>query len=244
MFSIKSFLRNLIYIVTYFFHRNNKSKVVYYHDVTTDYTFEGNSPEIIKAHIKKFKELGYEFVTEITKPTGQIMVCFDDGWSGLYKYQNLFLDEGIYPTVFVAVSLIGSENHLTKEQLDEMVSKGFRLGAHSWSHVDLAVLSEEELIHELIDSKKELEQMFHMPFDYICFPMGRFSELVYRKCKEAGYSLFFSSLDGGYYDYYDKNLICRNYLQFVSPCVLKYYIKGFAPILFKRSCRQQYVNNA
>lgn len=238
---IKNFLRIILVVLSYILHRNNKSKVIYYHDVDFKYTDMGNSRNCIIDHLKILKSLKYEFVSEITKPEGQIMVCFDDGWRGIHDNQDIFINEGVFPTIFIAVDLIGKEGYLTIDQIKELVSKGFKLGVHTSTHVDLTELTDVELDHEVKDSKIKLKQMFSMEFDTICFPMGRFSKKVYLKCLNAGYRLMYASIDGGFYDYYDKKIICRNYLQFIPPFLLKYYIMGQSNILFRRAVKQHYV---
>lgn len=238
---IKNLLRAILIIFSYIINKNKKSTVIYYHDVDFKYTDMGNSRNCIIEHLKVLKSLNYEFVSEIIKPEGQIMVCFDDGWKGIYDNQDIFINESVFPTIFIAVDLIGTDGYLTENQIKELVSKGFNLGVHTWSHVDLTELSDEELEHQLIDSKKKLQEMFSMDFDTICFPMGRFSRKVYLKCIDAGYRLMYASFEGSFYDYYDKKLICRNYLQFISPRLLKFYVKGHSRLLFRRAVKQQYV---
>ena len=237
---IKDLLRTLVVLISYFLHRNKKSKVVYYHDVSLNYTDMGNSRQCIVDHIKVLKSLGYEFVPEINKKDGQVMVCFDDGWSGIFYNQDIFINEGIFPTIFIAVDLIGKDGYLTVDQIKQLINNGFRFGVHTWSHVDLTNLTDNELDHEIKDSKVKLEEMFSIQFDTICFPMGRFSKKVYLKCIESGYRLMYASFDGGFYDYYDNKLIARNYLQFISTSLIKFYIRGYSNFLFRRAIKQHY----
>ena len=42
------------------------------------------SADLLKEHIKIIRESGYEIVSEITKPNGQIEISFDDGFLGLF----------------------------------------------------------------------------------------------------------------------------------------------------------------
>ena len=41
--------------------------------------------EVFKNHIQIILENGYEIVAEITKPIGQIEICFDDAFLGLFE---------------------------------------------------------------------------------------------------------------------------------------------------------------
>lgn len=239
---IKEFIKYIIIILSYLIRRDNKSKVIYYHDIGFDYTTDGTDADLIKKQIRKLKKCGYTFVSHITEPENQLMVCFDDGWRGLYEHKELFINEGIYPTIFIAVELIGKDGYMSKDQLQELAGLGFRLQSHTYSHQDLGVMNRQELIHELKDSREKLQEMFNLPFDEICFPMGRFSNLTLEESKNAGYTLMFTSLEGGYYDNIDSHLTYRYFLQSMPACMSKYYVRGFSKILYNRAYHQHFVN--
>jgi peptidoglycan/xylan/chitin deacetylase (PgdA/CDA1 family) len=240
---LKNLIKYIIILVSFCFRKNKKSKVVYYHDVTTKYTVDGTPAELIKKHISILKKCGYSFVPTITEKEMQLMLCFDDGWEGLYEHRQLFLDEGIYPTIFIAVELIGKEGYMTKEQLEELVKLGFRLQAHTYSHQDLGVMKDEELKHELYDAKIALEKMFNQPFDEICFPMGRYSDATLKIALESGYKLMYSSLEGGFFDSIDKHFTYRYFLQSIPAWLVKYYVMGFSKVLYNRAYSQHYVKS-
>ena len=61
------------------FYFKKRSKVIFYHDIHSDkkYTEMSTPIEVFKNHIQIILENGYEIVAEITKPIGQIEICFD-----------------------------------------------------------------------------------------------------------------------------------------------------------------------
>ena len=72
----------------------------------------GTPVETFKKHIDVIKESGFSIEEDITEPNNQIMICFDDGWAGLYEYKELFISQKIFPTIFLAVDLIGKNGYM------------------------------------------------------------------------------------------------------------------------------------
>lgn len=235
---MKSLLKQLIFILAYIFHRNKDSKVVYYHDIGKKNTEMGTDFELLRKHIDIIRQSRYEIVPTIDRPKGQVMICFDDGWSGIYDYKDFFVQQNIMPTIFIAVSLIGEKGYLTKEQIKELESLGFMFEGHTWSHKSLTLFNDEELEHELRDSKEVLGETFGHPFYSICYPQGRFSMHIHDLCEKYGYKRQFSSLHGGYYDLEDKGLICRICAQFASPREFKWMLNSTSSFFRKRLIKQ------
>ena len=145
------------------------------------------------------------------------MICFDDGFRGIYDTRQFFVEQGLRPTVFLAISLIGQPNYLNREEILELQNLGFIFQCHAWSHSDLTEFSKDELKRELYDSKQQLEELLVKAVDEICFPIGYFSQLVLNECKRYGYNTLYSSIPGNYFDkLYTDGLRTRNLLQFAD----------------------------
>lgn len=201
----------------------------------------GTDLETIKRHLAMVKRYGYQIVNDITKREGQVMVCFDDGWAGLYEAKDFFVENKVYPTVFVAVDLIGKPGYLSLQQIRELQSEGFLFEGHTWSHKDLTTFDDEALRHEIIDSKEELSRLLGKNIDALCFPRGRFSDKVYQLSVEAGYKKLYSSITGGYYDLLkSKNLICRNLVQSVTDWEFRYILNATSRFFIRRTIKQHY----
>ena len=182
---MKGIIKEAIYFGAYIYHRNNDSKVVYYHDVSTNYTTMGTNLDLMKTHFEIVRQSGYTIVPNITKRQNQVMVCFDDGWAGIYDNKDFFIDHNIVPTIFIAVDLIGADGYMTVGQIRELQALGFQFECHTWSHQSLTLFDDDILKHELKDSKKELERLFGHPFTAICYPQGRFSMHIHNLCEHA-----------------------------------------------------------
>ena len=241
---MRFFLRRIVFLLGCVLHHNHDSKVIYYHDVSKKYTEMGTDYGLMLKHIDIVRKLGYHIVPEISARKRQVMFCFDDGWAGIYDYKDEFVRMGIFPTIFIAVDLIGREGYLTEPQIKDLYSARFRFGAHTWSHRDLTSLTEVGGVeHELLDSKAELEKTFSHPFEAICFPMGRFSDMVVEKSSEYGYRQLFTSLPGGFYDLARKNLITRNCAQNVSPAEFRWMLNGTSLLFRRKLVRQHFEKN-
>lgn len=233
-------LRKLILFLGFLFQHNHKSKVIYYHDVSKRFTDMGTDFSLMQKHFDVIRQCGFKIVPSITEFKHQVMICFDDGWAGIYDYKDELIRQQIFPTIFIAVDLIGKDGYLTERQIRELASMGFRFQAHTWSHQDLTTFDEKGLEHELKDSKRWLEEMFNHSFEAICFPMGRFSSSVKSKSLEFGYTDLYTSLPGGYFDMKGDKLICRNCAQNSSPNELKWMLNGISWIFKRKLYRQHY----
>lgn len=239
---MKHLLKFIILYLSYLFRRDRKSKVIYYHDLGTAYTDMGTDLSLFFEHLSIISKAGFEIVDKITQLSNQIMICFDDGWKGIYDHKDVFVGKGIHPTVFIAVDLIGKDGYLSKSQIEELYSLGFDFQCHSWSHKDLTSFSESELRHELLDSKLCLERLFGHSFDSICYPQGRFSAKVYNMCLEIEYKYQYSSICGGYYDLFEKKIVCRNCVQYSSPTEFKMFIMSSSSLM-KRHFKSMHYSN-
>lgn len=237
---MKELLRLFIYFVSFLFNKDRKSKMIYYHDVGLKYTNMGTPLDLIKKHISIIRLSSFDIVDNITKPENEIMIAFDDGWKGLYDAKDYFVQENIFPTVFIAVNLIGKEGYLSVDQIKILMGLGFKFQAHSWSHFDLTTYSGKSLDHELVDSKRKLETLFGKEFNSLCFPQGKYSDMVVERAKSAGYSNLYSSVSGGYYDMIEKGIICRNLVQTASPTLFRLIIESSSKIVARRNIKQHY----
>lgn len=241
MIDYKTFLKRAILQEAYLLHRNRDSKIIYYHDVGLRHTDMGTEMTLIAQHFEMVRGLGFEFVEEITQNKNQIMVCFDDGWAGIYEAKDFFVQERVFPTIFIAVDLIGKPGYLTLTQILELQDLGFHFEGHTWSHEDLTTFDDKGLIHELRDSKEELSRLLNKEVKALCFPKGRFSDTVCKIALDSGYEKLYSSISGGYYDLIEsKRLICRNLVQTSDLWDFKRRILSTSRLLVGRDIQHHY----
>lgn len=206
---------------------DKRSKYIYYHDIHSDkrYTDMSTPAELFLQHIQIIKEEGFEIVSEITKPKGQIAIGFDDGFRGLYENFNLFIHNDIPVTLFIVVDYLNKHEYVSSPEIKKMLDSGLlTIGSHTLSHKDLILRPNNDIIDEIRASKNSLEAMFKVTINSICFPRGRFSDFVEKQCLRAGYTLLFSSIPGN--ACFLSHLQKRNLTQHASSKEFKSILNG------------------
>lgn len=227
--AISSLFKIAVIRIASLFYITKKSKVVFYHDIHSDkkYTDMSTPIELFKKHIKIIRESGYEIVNEITNTLGQIEICFDDAFLGLYDNIELIKEQNIPINLFVISSFLEKENHINTEQLIELNKlKQIAISSHTKSHKILNCISENETKQELQDSKFELENLIKQEVNSLCFPEGKFNSNVIEVAKNLGYTKLYSSLPGFYIDEFLPNVKRRSLVQFAGEKEFKAILKG------------------
>ena len=126
-----------------------------------------------------------------------VLITFDDGYTGNYKYAYpLLLKYGFKAWIFVIVNRINTKNHMTLAQLRELQENGMTIQSHTLSHRDLELLSKEEMKQELETSKILLETQIEQPVEFISYPQGSYNSTIFKMTKEAGYTGSFTAETG------------------------------------------------
>ncbi|HPM42755.1 MAG TPA: polysaccharide deacetylase family protein [Candidatus Omnitrophota bacterium] len=175
--------------------------VLMYHSIDTDdkLTKLSVSPKSFSRQMEFFSRNKYNVVSlsqvaeyiekKLKVPAKTVAITFDDGFENNYKYAFPVLKKYNIPaTIFIIVERVGSPGYLSWGEIKEMADSGLiSIGSHTMSHGFLTSLDENGLRHELGDSKKALEAVIGPGVKYLCYPMGRHSELVKKIAKESGY---------------------------------------------------------
>jgi len=142
-------------------------------------------------------------------PKDGIAITLDDGWQDNYTNGFPILRElGIKATIFIIPSCIGETStkaaatgegaraHLTREQILEMSRHGIEFGSHSLNHRLLHELSPGEVRTEVVEAKKQIEELTQRPCATFAYPAGFFSEDAKQIIKEAGHTAAFTTFYG------------------------------------------------
>lgn len=239
---MKQIIKSIIIHLYAFFKGNRDSKIIYYHDVHKDvqYTDMGTSLDLFKKHIEAIRKTGFEIVPKIKSQLNQIMICFDDGFKGIWDCREYFIQNKIFPTIFIAVDLIGKEGYLNIEEIRELQRIGFIFQSHTWSHKNLTKFTKEELNKELLGSKIELEKILGKSVTELCFPQGYFNDTVISVALESGYNTLYSSISGNYNTRIFPHTICRDLVQSYNDKLIIATIKGGCNIFQRRNITMHY----
>ncbi len=121
-------------------------------------------------------------------------VTFDDGHISHYDLALPALAKyGMHSTFFITTGWVESSNRVSQQQIREMREAGHQIGSHTCSHPFLPDCSDVQLRHELLDSRKKLEDILGATVTAISLPYGRWDHRVFRACCDAGYTQVYTS---------------------------------------------------
>ncbi|NOZ62479.1 MAG: polysaccharide deacetylase family protein [Calditrichaeota bacterium] len=152
-------------------------------------------------HKTGFQTISVNDIYSQTAKTGEkLVLTFDD--ADISVYENAFpimKKFGFVGTIFVITDFVGKPDtwdanpigkhslQMNWQQIRELVENGWSVGSHTVSHRDLTSLSENDLLRELMESKRILENEINANVSVISYPFGRFNCNVAKKTLEAGY---------------------------------------------------------
>ncbi len=163
-------------------------------------------------------EFLYYINNNLPFPANSILISFDDGYEGIYKYAAPELvKHNMHATFFIfkeGINLtLPGYPYVTDKQLRELAANPlFSIQSHTITHPDLNKNSKLEIQQELEDSKKFIEEFTGKQCRVIAYPYGHYNGNVLQAVKEAGYEAAFSVSDLGLMDYDAKYTIPRIYM--------------------------------
>jgi peptidoglycan/xylan/chitin deacetylase (PgdA/CDA1 family) len=131
-----------------------------------------------------------ELVTALERraPVGrQLAITFDDGYLDNFENAAPVLERFSLPATFFLVSrFIGTTivpwwdrvrgvTHpwMTWDQVTALHQRGFDIGAHTRTHLDLGTTTGHDASNEIVGSRRELEARVAAPVDLFAYPYGR-----------------------------------------------------------------------
>jgi peptidoglycan/xylan/chitin deacetylase (PgdA/CDA1 family) len=122
-------------------------------------------------------------------PEKPVVVSFDDGYRSQYVYARPELRKLGWPGVLSAISgRIGQPNaELSNAMVQNLVNDGWELDSHTIHHLDVSTLSGSQLQEEVGGSRRMLQQRFHQPVNFFCYPSGRYDDQAIQAVRDAGY---------------------------------------------------------
>lgn len=204
--------------------QDSKGKVIYYHDISKAYTYQGTPLNLFMKQMEILKESGFRVVPHLPNKDNEIMICFDDGWKGIWDNRQFFFDNKIFPTVFLIVDFIGKDGYLSLNEILELQSHGFRFQGHTYSHRNVTEATGEELNRELIYSRIELSRILNKTVNEFCFPRGEYSDMLVNIALSNGYDRVFICTPGNVSA--NTSIVKRNLVQDCQPSEFKAILKG------------------
>jgi peptidoglycan/xylan/chitin deacetylase (PgdA/CDA1 family) len=181
------------------------------------------SPDALRDQLRMLVDRGYSgatFSSAISQPRdGRVLaITFDDAYRSVARLALPIMTEyGLPGTVFAPTSYIGAESpmrwpgidkwHGTPHEaelvpcswpeLEQLVQAGWEVGSHTRTHQRLPELTDNELVTELSESRRECEEHLGIPCRSIAYPYGAVDRRVVDAVAAAGYS-FAAELPGSF----------------------------------------------
>lgn len=194
----------------------NELPVLCYHQIAPDQHDDMTlSPTYFRQHMNYLAAHGYQPITLEEarqflwgkkllrgKP---VLITFDDGYDGVYRYAFPELKKHKFPAVvFLVVGKIGAPKptpHLTLKQLKAMKSSGLiEFGSHTY---DLHTLIPERLaargifpdqvLNDLKKSRSELKRLLDADVTAFAWPYGHYDEQCLQLAARAGFTMQFNT---------------------------------------------------
>jgi peptidoglycan/xylan/chitin deacetylase (PgdA/CDA1 family) len=158
------------------------------------------SPQEFAAQMQALKDAGWHAVTldhvvsywRTGTPLGAgkpIVLSFDNGYQSQYTKALPVLQRlGWVANENIQLSgLPPSQGGLGKAEIRGLVAAGWELDTQGFSHADLIKLDAEQLHYEVAVARRTLQQRYHVPVNWFCYPSGHYDATVLAAVKAAGY---------------------------------------------------------
>ncbi|MCE7744734.1 MAG: polysaccharide deacetylase family protein [Candidatus Heimdallarchaeota archaeon] len=108
--------------------------------------------------------------------------------SNKFSYTNNIERDSLYTKYQKELKLEKLDNALSSAELKQLSkSKYIEIGAHTVTHPNLTLLSREEAISEIKESKEFLENLLKKEIQHFAYPYGYYNELILEITKSLGF---------------------------------------------------------
>jgi peptidoglycan/xylan/chitin deacetylase (PgdA/CDA1 family) len=197
----------LIYAVFLLIQKKPSRIVIYYHSLKKKDVrqFEKQMAYVAdKFRVVKPSEVR---TARVKGRSALVAITFDDAFVSILENAIPVLKKhGFNAGIFVPAGSLGlspdwamsydcsdkNETVMSLEQIAELGKDGFEIFSHTISHPRLTQIDENRLRHELLESKKKLEEVIGREVLGISYPYGAHDARVCGAAKDAGYKLGFT----------------------------------------------------
>lgn len=177
-------------------------------------------------------------------PEKSVVLTFDDGYEDNFRNAFPLLQKyGFKATIYIvlnrfennwatdkdldkASSELNREKMLSNEQIKTMLESGLiEIGSHTLDHVNLPKLNKEEKEKQLIESKKQIEEIFDIKCDSFAYPFGFYDKNSVAIVENAAYTNATTTVNG----VFDKN----KYSNFEIPRIMVSGRQGLYAFILK-----------
>lgn len=106
-----------------------------------------------------------------------LTMSYDDGRKADERLVSIFNRNGIKGTFHINAGLLGTNDRLTGEEAVELY-QGHEVSAHTLTHPTIARCPKEMLVHEIMEDRKQLEQLVGYTVRGMSYPNGSYNRAI------------------------------------------------------------------
>jgi peptidoglycan/xylan/chitin deacetylase (PgdA/CDA1 family) len=117
-----------------------------------------------------------------------VCVTFDDGCeTDLIAATPVLREFGFNATFYVTAGFVGTPGYLSRDQVRDLDEQGFQIGCHSMTHAYLSDIAEPDLRREIVDAKRQIEEIVGHAIEHFSCPGGRYDQRTLQMARESGF---------------------------------------------------------
>ena len=171
--------------------------------------------EQFKAQMKTLSDSGYHTILPDqlydylaygkTLPSKPVMLTYDDTDEEQFSVAKPAMDKyGFKGVYFIMTISIGRPRYMTKEQIKQLSDEGHSISSHTWRHDrvdrylttphidrDTKKMVANDWDLQLVDKRKQLEDITGKPIHYFAYPFGIWSKAGIPELRSRGFKLAF-----------------------------------------------------
>ncbi len=192
---------------------SNRARILVYHGVGHAARREDPrrlvlTPARFRSQLRLLLRSGYEFglAADLANPGSlsarTAILTFDDGWhDAVTTVEPSLREAGARATFFVCPGLLGGRHPhvagpagrlLSAGDVRALSHAGMEVGSHAMLHRDLRLLTDKDLMADLMESKTALESITGTECRVFAYPFGLFTEREEAAVERAGYEAAFA----------------------------------------------------
>ncbi len=127
----------------------------------------------------------------------RLSIIFDDGFRSNLEAAKILHNNNLKASFFICTAHLNGEaitdvyqsnERLSAKEIVEIAQLGHEIGSHTVHHYDLRLLSQNDLIYELSESKRTLELLIGKEVTSLSIPYGLWDDNVISIAQMCGYS--------------------------------------------------------
>jgi len=150
-------------------------------------------------HTITTRQLAAALMSGTGVPVHSLVITFDDGRPDQYTFAFPILERhGFSATFFIVPGRIGTSQHMTACQLQQIAAAGNELADHTWNHGDLTTLAYEQARSRIRAAADAIESLVGVRPVTMAYPYGHYNSTVEAAADAEGMYLAFTTRHGAF----------------------------------------------